>query len=321
MAKILIIDDDRMFCDVIARIIGHLGHEAICSLTLGKGRKEACERPYDVVLLDVQLPDGNGLEAIEEIKGSCGDPEVIIVTGMGNPEGADMAIRWGAWDYIEKPASLNEIIKPLVRTLAYRSSRTSAKEGPAFNRDRIIGDSPAMQRCLDWSANAAKSDVNVLLTGETGTGKEVFARMIHENSARASRPFVVVECSALPESLVESILFGHEKGSFTGADRRQAGLIELADGGTLFLDEVGELPHPLQKAFLRVLQERSFRPVGAMRERASNFRLIAATNRDLEEMVKEGKFRSDLLFRLRSMAIELPAPQRLFLQEAQARLD
>lgn len=306
MANILIIDDDYCFCDIISRVICHMGHKAKYALTLREGKDEAAMRPYDVVLLDVQLPDGNGLEAIEAIKGSCGSPEVIIATGQGNADGADVAIRWGACDYIEKPGALAEITKPIMRTLAYRSARITSRKTFELDRKRIVGDSPAVKRCLELVAQATRTDVNVLLTGETGTGKEVFARTIHENSARASRPFVVVECSALPESLVESILFGHEKGAFTGADRRQAGLIELADGGTLFLDEVGELPVHLQKAFLRVLQERSFRPVGAVSERASDFRLIAATNRNLEEMVKSGEFRSDLLFRLRTLAIDLP---------------
>jgi len=176
----------------------------------------------------------------------------------------------------------------------------------ALKRERIIGKSPQIIACLDILAQAANSEANVLLTGETGTGKELFAWTIHNNSSRANRNFVVVDCAALPETLIESVLFGHIKGAFTGADRSKDGLIKQADKGTLFLDEVGELPVSIQKSFLRVLQERRFRPVGGNQELSSNFRLITATNRNLDSMVKQGKFREDLLFRLRTLVINLP---------------
>lgn len=307
MASILIIDDDRIFCDVLTRVIDRVGHESNFSLSLTDGVREVFSHPYDVVLLDVQLPDGNGLEAIEKIKGAPSSPEIIILTGCGSPDGAESAITWGAWDYIEKPASTEEITLPLVRALEYREEKLALRKSTALNRNRIVGSSHTLAQCLDLVAQAARTDTNVLITGETGTGKELFAQTLHENSARADNPFVIVDCSALPESLVESVLFGHEKGAFTGADKSQTGLIKLADGGTLFLDEVGELALPMQKAFLRVLQEHRFRPVGAKCESTSNFRLIAATNRNLDQMVHAGAFRSDLLYRLRSLVIELPS--------------
>jgi two-component system NtrC family response regulator len=175
-----------------------------------------------------------------------------------------------------------------------------------LNRAEIIGNSPALNECLDLLAHAASGDINVLITGETGTGKELFASAIHDNSARAKESFVVVDCAALPKTLVESVLFGHEKGAYTGADSTKDGLIRQADGGTLFLDEVGELPLEIQKKFLRVLQEKSFRPVGSKYEKKSDFRLIAATNRDLTELVRKRVFREDLLFRLRALTIVLP---------------
>jgi two-component system, NtrC family, response regulator len=307
MASILIIDDDRVFCDVLSRAISRIGHSSNFSLTLKGGLEEACSRPYDVVLLDVQLPDGNGLTAIEKFRKIQNPPEVIIITGCGSPDGAELAIRWGAWDYIEKPTSTDGIVLPVGRALEYRKEKLT-KSGPiALNRKRIVGDSQALAACLDLIAHAARSDVNVLITGETGTGKELFARTLHENSARANQPFVVVDCGALPESLVENLLFGHQKGAFTGANETQTGLVKQADGGTLFLDEVGELPLPVQKAFLRVLQERSFRPIGSKKEETSDFRLIAASNRNLDELVESGIFRGDLLFRLRSLAVHLPA--------------
>jgi len=195
---------------------------------------------------------------------------------------------------------------PLLRVLQYRENKNAASQPIALNLDKIICSSPEMKRCLDVVAHAAISDANVLVTGETGTGKELFAWAIHNNSSRSDNNFVVVDCTVLPETLVESLLFGHEKGSFTGANVSKEGLIKQADGGTVFLDEVGELPVSVQKRFLRVLQERHFRPVGGKREIRSDFRLIAATNRDLEAMVEKGQFRKDLFFRIRSLFIELP---------------
>jgi len=190
--------------------------------------------------------------------------------------------------------------------LNYCAEKKLKKPLIALKRNSIIGNSPKMKECLDLLVQAANRDVTVLITGETGTGKELFASAIHENSARAEKNFVVVDCAALPETLVESVLFGYEKSAFTGADKSKDGLIKQADGGTLFLDEVGELPLSLQKSFLRVLQEHRFRPVGSNHEAESNFRLVTATNRDLNEMVRQGKFRSDLFFRLQSLTIELP---------------
>jgi two-component system NtrC family response regulator len=261
---------------------------------------------YDVVFLDVRLPDGNGLKAIPGIQGAPAVPEVIIITGKGDPDGAELAIRSGAWDYIRKPFSPQQVILPLSRALQYRVEK--AVDQPAFLLDRksIIGNSPKMVRSLELLARAARSETSVLITGETGTGKELFAKAIHENSKRKSAPFVIVDCGALPDTLVESTLFGHRKGAFTGAEKNRSGLIEQADGGTLLLDEVGELPLSSQKAFLRVLQDHRFRPVGSQREIGSDFRLIAATNRDLDHLVETGRFRKDLLFRLRSLTIDLP---------------
>jgi two-component system NtrC family response regulator len=195
---------------------------------------------------------------------------------------------------------------PLLRALQYREEKMAAKPPVALKREGIVGSTPQMRACLELLAQAAYSNTNVLITGETGTGKELFASAIHHNSPRAGGNFVVVDCTALPDTLVESMLFGHEKGAFTGADKSHKGLIKQADRGTLFLDEVGELPPHVQKAFLRGLQERRFRPLGGKQEIESDFRLVAATNRDLDEMVKEGRFRKDLLFRLKTFAIEMP---------------
>lgn len=305
MANVLIIDDDPLLCDVLSRRIDLLGHEATCVSFLKEGVHQAMTHAFDVVFLDVRLPDGNGLDILPTIQQTPSSPEIIIITGMFDPDGAELAIKSGAWDYIEKPSSTSEMLLPFLRALQYREEKW-VKPAVALKREGIVGYSPQMTACLDLLAQAASTDVSVLITGETGTGKELFARAIHNNSARANKNFVVVDCTSLPQGLVESILFGHRKGAFTGADRPMEGLIKQADGGTLFLDEVGELPLSVQKNFLRVLQEHKFRPIGSMQEIESHFRLVAATNRDLEAMVAQGQFRSDLLFRLRSLSIQLP---------------
>ena len=310
MASILIIDDDRLVCNMLLDIIQDMGHSVTCSHTLGSGMSKALTENYDLVLLDVGLPDGNGLDAIPRIQKIEPAPQIIIITASGDQNGAELAIRNGAWDYIQKPASVHDMTLPIVRALQYREERKVESRGGVAPKllalDGIVGNCPKMKGRFELVAQAANSEINVLITGETGTGKELFASAIHNNSLRAKKPFVVVDCSALPETLVESILFGHDKGAFTGAEKAREGLIKQADGGTLFLDEVGELPLSVQKAFLRVLQERRFRPVGSSAEISSDFRLIAATNRDLQKMVHEGTFRNDFLFRLRSFIIELP---------------
>ena len=307
MGKVLIIDDDYLFCDMLTDMITDLGHKVKCAHSLHEGLEDALSGLFDVVFLDVRMPDGNGLSTLPKIRELPDPPEVIIITGAGDPDGAELAIVNGAWDYIEKQSSIKRMTLPLVRALQYREKKGAKKPLVALKLDGIIGNSPKMRECYDLLAQAADSDANVLIYGETGTGKELFARAIHNNGSRASKNFVVVDCAALPESLVESALFGYEKGAFTGADKAQVGLIKQADGGTLFLDEVGELPLIMQKAFLRVLQEKRFRPLGARQEVESNFRLVAATNRDLDSAVGEGGFRQDLLFRLRTLSLNLPA--------------
>ena len=307
MADILIIDDDKMLCGVLGRHIGRMGHAATYSLTLEEGLKELSSKTFDVVFLDVNLPDGNGLDAIPGIRQIASSPEVIIITGAGDPDGAELAIKSGAWDYLEKPSSSKKMTLALVRALQYSKEKAARKPSVALKRKGIVGDSPRMKACFDLLAQAANSNANVLIAGETGTGKELFAQAIHKNSSRADNSLVVVDCAALPETLLESVLFGHEKGAFTGADRAQDGLVKQADGGTLFLDEVGELSLSIQKVFLRVLQEHKFRPVGSKHELRCDFRLVAATNRDLDKMAQCGQFRNDLLFRLRTLTIKLPS--------------
>jgi two-component system NtrC family response regulator len=306
MANVLIIDDDRLNSEMLFDMISDMGHAAACAFTAEEGLRKALAKEFDVVFLDVRLPDGNGLMLLPDIQSSPSAPEVIIITGFGSPDGAELAIKNGAWDFIEKPLIKNMIALPLLRALQYREAKKRTPQPMVLRREGIVGSSPIMNACMELVAQAAASEAPVVITGETGTGKELFARAIHNNSSRSRETFVTVDCTSLPPSIIESVLFGHEKGAFTGADRYRDGLIKQADGGTLFLDEIGELPLPAQKIFLRVLQERSFRPIGGSREITSDFRLTAATNRDLKKMVQEGTFREDLLFRLRAFTIELP---------------
>jgi two-component system NtrC family response regulator len=306
MAEILIIDDDEDMSFTLCRMVEGMGHRATDAFSLKEGLHKAGTHPFDVVFLDVRLPDGNGLSIIPRLQENSRAPEIIIVTAYGDSDGAELALKSGVWDYLTKPLELNDLRLAVTRALQYRQEKQKILSPVAVNRCGIVGESPQMQTCIDRLAQAAATDAGVLIVGETGTGKELFARAVHANSARLKGRFVVVDCAALPEQLVESILFGHVKGAFTGADSTRDGLIKEADGGTLFLDEIGELPLDLQKGFLRVLQERCFRPVGHRREIKSDFRLVAATNRDLDQMVEAGAFRKDLLFRIRSLVISLP---------------
>ncbi len=306
MSRVLIIDDDEQVCDILVTAFGRMGHTASCAMTLQTGLEKIISDTIDVVFLDVNLPDGNGLAAIKTIQQMPAAPEIIIITGNEDVDGAELAMRSNAWDYISKSGSYKECNFALDRALAYRRQKRVPESKIPLKREGIVGESRPVLDCLDKVAKAAKHHMPVLVTGETGSGKELFARAIHANSRRSHAAFVVVDCAALPDHLVESTLFGHAKGAFTGADSSRTGLMKMADKGTLFLDEVGELPLSVQKKFLRAIQEKQFRPIGAAHEITSDFRLICATHRNLPDMVKNKSFREDLYFRLFSMHIHLP---------------
>lgn len=306
MARILIIDDDTMICETLVSVMQRIGYTADSACTLADGLIKVKQDIFDLIFLDVRLPDGNGLEALPIIRNAPSQPEVIIITGEGSQDGAELAIRNGAWDYTEKPPSLEKLTLQTIRALEYRKAVRMESTPLVLKRDSIIGSGSVLKSCLEQVAAASPGMASILIQGETGSGKELLARAVHSNSPRQLKPFVVIDCASLSENLAESILFGNVKGAFTGADRTRDGLVKAADNGVLFLDEVGEMPLNIQKIFLRVLQEHRFRQVGGKAEISSDFRLISATHRDLNAQVKAGGFRQDMLFRLRSIAIELP---------------
>lgn len=305
VSTILIIDDDQDFSRSFQRIIERQGHRCAVAHSLRESFALLDGMDCDLLFLDVNLPDGNGLAHIRQFQSSPSQPEVVILTGDGDSDGAALAIANGAWDYVGKPISPSNIQLMLQRTEAYRRSKEQGRRKRDVKRSAIIGESPKIMDCLQTMGLAAGSRANVIITGETGTGKELFARGIHENSATPGR-LVVIDCANLSPHLAESTLFGHTKGSFTSAHESRDGLFKLADNGTVFLDEIAELSLDLQKSLLRVLQERSFRPIGSEREVSSNFRVIAATNKNLRQMVDEDRFRSDLFYRLNGHQIHIP---------------
>lgn len=307
MARVLIVDDERLVRALVREVGTNLGHEVLEADTLAGGLSQA-GRGVDLVLLDVMLPDGDGLAGVERFRALPQKPEVLVITGFGHADGAAFALGAGALDYLPKPLHLRAIEQAVTRALNWREQRRSRAAGLVC--PEIVGQSRLLLDALGRLAEAAASDVGVLLLGETGVGKELFARALHHNSRRRDAPCVTVDCAALPPTLLEAQLFGHAKGAFTGADRSREGLLRAADAGTVFLDEVGELPPDVQGTFLRALDGRRFRPVGEKNEVASDFRVVAATNKNLEDMVRIGTFRSDLLFRLQGMTIEVPPLRR-----------
>jgi two-component system NtrC family response regulator len=306
MSRLLIIDDEEQSRQMLKTLLGREGYTTAVARDCRTGWAAMEQEEFEVVLLDVNLPDGSGLDLLPQIRERSSPPEVIIITGRGDRHGAELAIKYGAWDYFQKGDALAGLKLSVRRALEHRELSLASGGDAYFHAPDLIGSAPAFQSAVRAAAQAARSDASVLITGETGTGKEILASAIHNNSSRSRGPFIVVDCAALPDTLVGSVLFGHVRGAFTGASDEHSGLIAQANGGTLFLDELGEMPLDVQKSFLRVLQDQRYRPVGSNQMRQSNFRVIAATNRDLEKEAQEGSFRQDLLFRLRALTVALP---------------
>lgn len=298
MARVLIADDERSIRLVLRKYLQSQGHEVIEAEDGKKALEILRSSPVDVAFVDIKMPGKSGLEILDEVK----DVPIVILTAYGTMDYTVSAMEKGAVDYITKPFSFEEIKEILDKVLSSHSQGVESAE----TSEEIVGTSKRMQEVFKLVGRVAKSDVTVLITGESGTGKELIARAIHRYSDRKDRPFLAVNCAALPPNLLEAELFGYERGAFTGAVSSKKGLFEQANGGTLFLDEIGELPLELQAKLLRVLQEKEIRRIGGERTVKVDVRIVAATNRNLEEEVKKGNFREDLFFRLNVVTIELP---------------
>jgi DNA-binding NtrC family response regulator len=306
--KILAIDDDPLFLRSLQRILTATPYAATTMTDPNQGLRAIETGRFDLVLLDLQMPGRDGLSVLEELL--LADPEVMVVmlTGHGSVQQAVKAIKLGAADFLEKPCTPAALCQVLANYHAIARQRRSLATGEAqtFDYPDLVGDSPSIQQLKTLILRVAVSDAPVLLLGESGTGKELAARAVHHHSPRSDGPFCAIDCAAINENVLESELFGYEKGAFTGADRPSQGLIRSADKGTLFLDEIGELPMKMQAKLLRTLQERVVRPVGSTKTQAVDIRIIAATNRDLEQEIAKGLFRADLYFRISAIPILLP---------------
>jgi DNA-binding NtrC family response regulator len=314
MPRALVVEDSRGAREGLEEWLVQHGFEVRGAGTVADARRELRREQRDLVLLDLELPDGNGLDVLHDLE-EYPDTEVVVITGHGSTDSAVRAFRGGAVDYLEKPVDLdrlNEITSRFHRTFELRQQvRSLQDELRRIGRfGSMLGRSEAMQAVYDLAGRVAPTNSTVLLLGETGTGKELMADTIHRMSARAKQPFLPVNCGAVPANLIESELFGHEKGSFTGADRQHRGIFERAHGGTLFLDEISEMPVELQVRLLRVIETRTLTRVGGDRPIEVDVRLITATNRDLDQAVRDGKFREDLLYRLNVFPIEVPPLRR-----------
>jgi two-component system NtrC family response regulator len=311
LKNIVIIDDEDKLRGLLSRIVKAEGFEVLEAADLKSGFKKLEHNDGDVVLCDVKLPDGNGVDFLQKIKASFPLTEVILLTAYGNIADGVQAMKNGAFDYIVKGDDNDKIIPLLYKAFEKVQLQKKVKQlekriADKYSFETIIGKSKAIEQVIDLAKKVAKTNSTVLLTGETGTGKEVFAQAIHENSTHANKSFVALNCSTFSKEILESELFGHKQGAFTGAIKDKKGFIEEANGGTLFLDEIGEMPLELQAKLLRVLETNEFIPIGDTTPKKSNFRLIAATNRDLKQESEAHRFRSDLYFRLNIFEINIP---------------
>jgi len=333
--QIIVIDDDAGIRWVLERVLREEGFEVTCTGTLTDGIELVAECQPDLVFLDMFLPDGNGMDALSNK--AFGDIPVVLLTAQTTFDHAIESYRQGAMEYLPKPFDLDEVRALARRVMPSQSPRPTAnkaveatREQPSARGEMIVGQSASMQQLFRTLGRVAASDLTVLITGESGTGKEIVARLLHEESGRKQKPFVAINTAAIPGGLLESELFGHEKGAFTGADRARDGLFKQADGGTLFLDEIGDMPLALQAKLLRVLESGTIQRVGGGREQAVNVRLLAATHCNLPVKIEQGAFRQDLYYRLNVIPVRIPPLRERrddipmlaerFLQEASAEL-
>lgn len=296
----LVIDDEPDICELLTLTLRRMNIHAEAVVDIASAKKLLSSRRFDICLTDMRLPDGDGLELVEWMQIHAAGIPVAVITAHGNVETAVQALKLGAFDFISKPLDLNHLRSIVENAL-------KLKGDPRNQRSRLQGDSPAMQALRDMIDKVARSQAPVHVSGESGTGKELVARLIHDSGQRADGPFVAVNCGAIPSELMESEFFGHRKGSFTGAVHDKLGLVQSADNGTLFLDEIADLPLAMQVKLLRVIQEKTVRPVGSSREEPANARILSATHKNLGKMVADGEFREDLYYRINVIELHVPA--------------
>jgi DNA-binding NtrC family response regulator len=312
--SILLVDDEAKIRTLLTKALTEEGHQVVATECGCEARRLLGERMFDLLVVDNLMPDMTGLDLIRDLSASVIEserPQVLMMTAHATIESAIAAMKLGALDYLQKPFEIDELLVVVERALEHQRLRTQhryllAERDEEFNHYGIVGRSRRMQEVIRTADLVAQSKSTVLVTGETGTGKELVARAIHARSAERDRPLIKVNCAAIPETLLESELFGHVRGAFTGATTNKKGRFALADGGTLFLDEIGTMSRALQAKLLRVLQEREFEPLGAERSQRVDVRVIAATNRDLRQMVAEGRFQEDLYYRLNVIPLAIP---------------
>lgn len=311
-SRILVVDDEESIREFLEIMLRKEGYEITLAEDGLRAKDLLTKKTFDMVISDLQMPGMTGLELLKHVKESYPDLTFMMITAFGTTENAVEAMKMGAYDYLTKPFKIDEVRLNVYNALRAKNleteNRVLRKElVKEYNFQNMVGNSPVMHQVFDLVRRVSMTPTNILITGESGTGKEVVAKAIHYNGPLKDKPFVTVNCGAIPENLMESEMFGHKKGSFTGAIVDKAGLFEAADGGTLFLDEVGELPLTIQVKLLRAIQERTIRRVGANEDMKVDVRIIAATNRDLEDMVKAGTFRQDLYYRLNVINIRTPS--------------
>ena len=309
MAKILIIDDERTIRNTLKDILTYEGHEPVLAMDGMEGLDNIKNNKFDIILCDIKMPKMDGMEVLDQVIEMGLDTPIVMISGHGTLETAVEAIKKGAYDFIEKPLDLNRLLVVIKNATERKALIAESKElkHRINHKYDMVGESEKIRHVKEMIERVAPTEARVLILGENGTGKEVVARWLHEKSKRANKPFIEVNCAAIPSELIESELFGHEKGSFTGASKQQKGKFEAADQGTIFLDEIGDMSLAAQAKVLRVLQENKILRVGSDKEISINVRVIAATNKNLKEEIKEGRFREDLYHRLSVIIIKVPS--------------
>ncbi len=309
-ASLVLVDDEEGMCRALGKYLTMEEYEVAAFSDPAKAIEAIRAKPPDVVITDMMMPGLTGMDVLRAARKACEETSVIVMTGYGSIEGAIGAMKEGAFDYVTKPLNMQALLEVIAKACRHnRLVQENEALGETLSRtaeNEFVGASPAVKEVLATVAKVAPTDAPVLIWGESGTGKELIARAVHAGSPRRKKRFVAINCASIPETLIESELFGYEKGAFTGADRTKLGLMELAHEGTLFLDEIGELPVGLQTKLLRVLQEREIQRVGAVRTTPVDFRLVAATNRDLKEAIERKEFREDLFYRIGVITVDLP---------------